>query len=127
MSVVYCPRTHAYFGHDRYPLAQMLAAGVNLALGTDSRASNPDLNLLEELRHVAQVHSDVPLAKVLQLGTLAGAKALGVDKLIGTLEAGKQADLAIVPLNGENARDPHELVLHASLPVAQTYIAGRIA
>ena len=43
MSVVFCPRTHAYFAHERYPLARMLARGVNVALGTDSRASNPDL------------------------------------------------------------------------------------
>ena len=50
MSVVYCPRTHAYFDHDPYPLERMLASGVRVAVGTDSRASNPDLNLLSELR-----------------------------------------------------------------------------
>ena len=53
------PRTHAYFGHEPYPLAEMLAAGVRVAVGTDSRASNPDLRLLEELRHIARHHPDV--------------------------------------------------------------------
>ena len=50
MAVVYCPRTHAYFGHPPYPLEKLLAAGAVVALGTDSRASNPDLNLLAEMR-----------------------------------------------------------------------------
>ncbi len=52
MSLVYCPRTHAYFFHPPYPLGRALAAGVHVALGTDSRASNPDLSLLEEMRFV---------------------------------------------------------------------------
>ena len=59
MSLVYCPRTHAYFDHDAYPLAKAMAAGARVALGTDSRASNPDLDLLSEMRFVARNHSDV--------------------------------------------------------------------
>ena len=54
MAVVYCPRTHGYFAHSRYPLAEMLSAGVHVALGTDSRASNADLQLLEEMRYVGK-------------------------------------------------------------------------
>ena len=54
MAVVYCPRTHAWFGHARYPLEKLLAAGAIVALGTDSRASSPDLSLLAEMRHVAR-------------------------------------------------------------------------
>ena len=46
MSLVYCPRTHAYFSHEPYPLAEMIKAGVRVAVGTDSRASNPDLKLV---------------------------------------------------------------------------------
>ena len=62
----------------RYPLAEMLAAGVRVAVGTDSRASNPDLSLLEELRHIARHHPTVPPDEVLRMGTLAGAEALGL-------------------------------------------------
>ena len=54
MAVVYCPRTHAWFGHPPYPLEKMLAAGASVAVGTDSRASSPDLSLLAELRHIAR-------------------------------------------------------------------------
>ncbi len=50
MAVVYCPRTHAYFEQEPYPLAKMLAAGMTLGLGTDSRASNPELRMLEEVK-----------------------------------------------------------------------------
>jgi len=58
MSLVYCPRTHDYFLHSPYPLARALALGVRVALGTDSRASNPDLCLFDELRHTARAQSD---------------------------------------------------------------------
>ena len=50
LTVVYCPRTHAYFGHDPHPYLEMHADGVQVCLGTDSLASNPDLSILEEAR-----------------------------------------------------------------------------
>jgi cytosine/adenosine deaminase-related metal-dependent hydrolase len=109
MSLVYCPRTHAYFGHEPYPLARLLERGVNVALGTDSRASNPDLSLLGEMRHVA-ARGDVPPATAFRLGTLNGAKALGLDHQIGSITAGKQADLCVMNLPEGNA-DPYELLL----------------
>ena len=124
MSVVYCPRTHSYFEHERYPLAAMLTAGVRVAIGTDSRASNPDLNLLAELRHIAATHADLSPAEILKLGTLAGAQALGRDHEVGSLTAGKLANLAVVPLDATNAVDPHELVLNSTAEVATTYYRG---
>lgn len=111
MSVVYCPRTHAWFRHDAYPLEAMLAAGVNVALGTDSRASSPDLNLLEEMRHVARCHPNVPPEKIIEMGTLSGAKALGIEQEFGTLEPGKSARLAIVDLSDCSTGDPYALLL----------------
>jgi cytosine/adenosine deaminase-related metal-dependent hydrolase len=98
MTVVYCPRTHAYFGHEPYPLEKMLAAGVRVAVGTDSRASNPDLNLWSELRHIAQHHPAVRPEDILQMGTLAGAEALGLADEYGSITPGKLARLAVVPL-----------------------------
>ena len=111
MNVVYCPRTHAWFGHDPYPLESILEAGVNVALGTDSRASSPDLNMLEEMRAVTARHPTVPGEKIVEMGTLAGAKALGIDGEYGTLGVGKSARLAIVDLPASESDDPYELLL----------------
>ncbi len=96
MSVAYCPRTHAYFAHAAYPLEAMLAAGVRVALGTDSRASNPDLDLLADLRLAARVFGRVAPEAWLKMATLAGAEALGLSADSGSLTPGKRADLVAI-------------------------------
>ena len=125
MSVVYCPRTHAFFQHDPYPLAKMLAAGVNVAIGTDSRASAPDLNPLAEMRFAAQRHREISADVFLRMITQAAAKALGREDVIGTLTPGKLADLAIVQLPDHDAADPHELLLDPGCRVVATMFRGR--
>ncbi|HEY4313287.1 MAG TPA: amidohydrolase family protein [Pirellulales bacterium] len=124
MSLVYCPRTHAYFGHDRHPLPRLMALGAAVALGTDSRASNPDLSMLAEMRHVARTFPEIAPADVLWLGTAAGAHALGRDADVGTLETGKLANLAVIELPHHDAADPHELLFDATLPVVATFYRG---
>lgn len=114
MSVVYCPRTHAYFGHEPYPLPSLLAAGVNVALGTDSRASSPDLNFWEDLRFIHRHFGGVAPADVLRMGTLNGAAALGLEADFGSLTPGKLARLTIVPLPDRDDPDPHHLVFASS-------------
>ncbi len=96
MSVVYCPRTHAYFHAGDHPLRAMLAAGVRVAVGTDSLASNPDLSVWEELRFVRNKYPDLTDQAILQLGTQAAAEALGLETHFGTLSPGKQAALTVV-------------------------------
>jgi len=124
MSIVYCPRTHAYFGHDRYPLAEMLAAGVRVAIGTDSRASNPDLSLLDELRFVARTHPEVAPDEILRMGTIAAAAALGIDARLGSLAVGKHADLVILPIGDVEPADPHELILMSEARPRAVFQAG---
>jgi cytosine/adenosine deaminase-related metal-dependent hydrolase len=126
MSVVHCPRTHAYFGHEAYPLEQMLAAGVTVALGSDSRASAPDLSLLAEMRFVAGRHPQLGRDVVLQLGTINGARALGRDREVGSLAPGKYANLAVVALPDRDAADPHELLFDSEEPVVGTWYRGRM-
>jgi cytosine/adenosine deaminase-related metal-dependent hydrolase len=79
MTVVHCPRTHAFFGRGKFPLREMLDAGVRVAVGTDSRASNPDLSLWAELQHLFHNHPNVSGEEILELGTMHGAEALGRD------------------------------------------------
>ena len=124
MSIVYCPRTHAYFGHESYPLETMLSAGVTVALGTDSRASSPDLSVLAEMRLAGKRHPSVPLSTVLRMGTLNGARALGLDAEVGSLDPGKSADLAVVALPARAAPDPHELLFDSDEPVVATWVRG---
>lgn len=108
-AVVFCPRTHRWFGHRRYPLAEMLAHRVRLAVGTDSRASSPELNLWAELQTIAANYPEVSKAQVLALGTAEGAQALGLDRgdssaHVGRLAVGSSARLTIIelpPLSGE--------------------------
>jgi cytosine/adenosine deaminase-related metal-dependent hydrolase len=110
MSVVYCPRTHAYFGHEAYPLTAMLTAGVRVVVGTDSLASNPDLSLLAELVQIAKTHTSVSPATILRMGTLDGATALGLGERLGSIAPGKIARLAIVPIDPA-ASDPIAAIL----------------
>jgi cytosine/adenosine deaminase-related metal-dependent hydrolase len=123
-ALVYCPRSHAAFGHASYPLAAFLDAGVRVALGTDSLASNPDLSVLAEARFVRAKFGDIPGATILRMATLSGAEALGWQHETGTLATGKSADLAVVALPDEDTADPHELLLHSSLPVTAVFARG---
>lgn len=95
MTVVYCPRTHHFFGYDQHPVDRMIAAGVPVALGTDSRASNPDLNLWREVQFLLKHRSDVSPAEVIRMATLSGADALGRPDL-GRLESGATSALGSV-------------------------------
>ncbi|MEI8373554.1 MAG: amidohydrolase family protein [Planctomycetota bacterium] len=124
MAVVYCPRTHAWFGHARYPLEMLLTAGAIVALGTDSRASSPDHSLLAEMRHIAREFPTMSRATILELGTRGGARALGLDSQVGTLEPGKWANMAVIALPEDAAANPHELLLDAAGAVVATWVRG---
>lgn len=110
VSVVYCPRTHAYFGHERHPWQELLAQGVNVALGTDSRASNPNLDLFEELQFLRNMAPMADPAMLLRMGTLHGARALGLEGELGTLCAGKRAELTVVRLSEQAGGDAYTLL-----------------
>jgi cytosine/adenosine deaminase-related metal-dependent hydrolase len=124
-AIVYCPRTHAAFGHAPHPFREYLAAGVRVALGTDSLASNPDLSILAEARFLHQRFPDVAGAALLHMATLAGAEALGRHRQTGSLVPGKSADLVVLPVEPRAVQDPHEVVLASSAPVQAVMWRGR--
>lgn len=128
MSLVYCPRTHAYFQHSPYPLDELLATGVRVVLGTDSRASNPELSLFAEMRHVAKAHPSIAPAVILRMATLDGANALGWATEVGSLTPGKSADLVAVPLPPGASGAGNELlaaVLHSVEQPSGVWSHGR--
>lgn len=127
MSVVYCPRTHEFFDHPPHPLPRLLEQGANVALGTDGRSSNPDLNLLAEMRAVARRFPEIAPTEVLRLGTTHGAKALGCEARCGSLDVGKQADLMMVPITTDQVPDAHDLLFESEATAVGTMIQGEVA
>jgi 5-methylthioadenosine/S-adenosylhomocysteine deaminase len=113
-AVAHCPASNAKLGHGIAPLDEMLAAGITVGLGSDSMASNNRMDLLEEARLAVLAqrarlgsHSAPTAADALELATIGGASALGLAGRIGSLDVGKQADLAAFGLNSvEPTPDP---------------------
>jgi cytosine/adenosine deaminase-related metal-dependent hydrolase len=128
MSLVYCPRTHAYFRHVPYPLAESLAAGVRVVLGTDSRASSPDLNLLAEMRQAARSHPHVDPQTILRMATFWAAEALGRADQLGSIAPGKVANLVAIPLPAGITGAPDDIlaaILAADNAPSGTWLRGR--
>ncbi len=96
-SVVYCPRTHEYFGHPPHRWRQMLARGVNVAVGTDSRGSSPNLNLVDDLRLLHHLAPEVPPERIWEMATVRAAAAVACQEMSGRLMVGRRADIAIFP------------------------------
>ncbi|MDB4794387.1 amidohydrolase family protein [Pirellulaceae bacterium] len=103
LKLVFCPRTHQYFQHDTYPLKTILQLGLPLALGTDSRASNPDLSIWAEMENVAAMYPEVDPHEILRMGTIYGAVALGIDDLRGSIEVGKRAEFMVPNVQGSTS------------------------
>jgi len=123
-AVAHCPRANARHGHGAAPLAKLLAAGIRVGLGTDSVASVAPLDLFAEAR-AAQALAGLTAADTLALCTLGGARALGLDHEIGTLTAGKRADIAVIDLEVTGG-DPAERVLAVGRAgVRATFLGGR--
>jgi len=96
MAVVFCPRTHRFFGHQPYPLQQLLDQGICVGVGTDSRASNPDLNLFKDLQCISNSFPRLSPWDILKMGTIDGATALGQQDQLGSLTVGKQARFSLL-------------------------------
>jgi cytosine/adenosine deaminase-related metal-dependent hydrolase len=123
--IIYCPRTHTAFEHAPHPFRHFLKRGIRVALGTDSLASNPDLSILAEMRHLHRQCPDVSSDVLLRMATLSGAEALGWADETGSLEAGKSADLAIVPLAHGADNDPYQRLFDSDLQVRNVLCRGR--
>ena len=104
--VVHCPESNLKLASGYCPVQKLLDAGVNVALGTDGAASNNDLDMIGEMRTaallaktVADDASALPAMQALQMATLNGARALGLDDTIGSLKPGKAADMVALDMS----------------------------
>jgi 5-methylthioadenosine/S-adenosylhomocysteine deaminase len=125
-SVAHCPSSNLKLASGFAPVARLLEAGVNVALGTDGAASNNRLDLFQEMRTAALLAKGVsgnaaamPAHAALHAATLAGARALGLGALTGSIVPGKAADLAAVELRAPELTPCYDPVSHL------VYAAGR--
>lgn len=114
-SVVHCPSCNLKLGSGAAPIRDYLERGVNVALGADGAASNNRLDGWEEMRLAGLLArfrdgpSALPAADVFELATIAGARALGTDVDVGSIEVGKYADLAVLDLRRAHASGPDDV------------------
>ena len=120
-SVVYCPRTHAYFGHPPHRWREMLRRGINVAVGTDSCASTPDLNPVDDVRLLLRLAPDVPPLELWELITVRAAAALEAQSDIGSLQRGKLADAVVFAVCGG---DPLREILETEVEPREVWLDG---
>jgi 5-methylthioadenosine/S-adenosylhomocysteine deaminase len=106
VNIIHCPESNLKLASGFCPVANLIKHNINVSIGTDSAASNNDLDMFSEMRQtallakaVAQDASALPAHLALKMATLNAAKALGIDAITGSLEKGKAADVIAVDLN----------------------------
>jgi 5-methylthioadenosine/S-adenosylhomocysteine deaminase len=135
--VVHCPESNLKLSSGISPVTDLLAAGVNVSVGTDGAASNNNLDLLGELRTAALLAKGasgnpcaVPAWQALEMVTINAARALGLEQLIGSIEPGKQADLCAIDLSQPETQPLHNVVSQvvyaaSSRQVSDVWVAGQ--
>lgn len=135
--IVHCPESNLKLASGFCPLARCLEAGINVALGTDGAASNNDLDMLGEMRTAALLAkavgddaSAVSAMTALEMATINGAKALGLDEIIGSLSIGKAADVVAIDLDELEMQplyNPVSQIVYAANrhQVSDVWVAGR--
>ena len=124
VKVAHCPESNMKLASGIAPVPKMLAAGLSVGLGTDGSASNNDVDMFGEMNSAAKLHkvntldpTALPAETVFEMATMGGAKVLGAEKEIGSLEPGKKADLIVLDLN-----QPHLTPLY-NIPSHMVYAA----
>jgi cytosine/adenosine deaminase-related metal-dependent hydrolase len=138
VAVAHCPRSNAYVGSGIAPLCEFREAGLRVGVGTDGVSSTPSQDYFDELRTVVMMArarerrpDAMTASQALELGTLGGARALGLSGEIGSLVPGKRADLTAVSLAGSPyapIEDPAAAVVFGGSPerVLATYVDGEL-
>lgn len=117
VSVVHCPESNLKLASGFCPIAKLVNAGVNVTLGTDGAASNNDLDMFAEMRQaallakaVAEDATAIPAATALEMATINGAKALGLESTTGSLEIGKTADIIAIDMSQLETQPCYDII-----------------
>lgn len=136
-SIAHCPKSNAKFGHGAAPLEKFLDSGVAVGLGSDSVASNNLCDIIEESRFAALTSRNrsgskrfITAKEMIEAATIGGARAMCLDTDIGSLDAGKQADLAVISLDHVSQKPLGDICAaivfaSSSRDVKATYVAGK--
>ena len=118
-NVVHCPESNLKLGSGIARIADMIEAGVNVCIGTDGAASNNDLDLLGEIRTAALLQKGITenpevltTMQAMEMATINGAKAYGLDQKLGSLEPGKRADIVIIDFDKSHLTPCHDVYAH---------------
>jgi 5-methylthioadenosine/S-adenosylhomocysteine deaminase len=137
VQVVHCPQSNLKLASGFCPVVSLQQAGVNVALGTDGAASNNDLDLLAEAQTAALLAKGVSgdaragsAREIIDMLTINGARVLGLDARIGSIEAGKQADFCALDLHAPETQPLHHVLSQlvyaaSSRQVSDVWVAGR--
>jgi 5-methylthioadenosine/S-adenosylhomocysteine deaminase len=124
VKIAHCPESNMKLASGIAPVQQMISAGLSLGLGTDGSASNNNVDMFGEMNSAAKLHkvntldpTALPAETVLDMATMGGARVLGAEKQIGSLEPGKKADLIVLDMN-----QPHLTPLY-NIPSHMVYAA----
>jgi len=138
VGVAHCPQSNMKLSSGAAPVAAMLAEGIRLGLGTDGAASNNDLDMFEEMltaallaKHASGDPTAAPAPAVLEMATLGGARALGMEDRLGSLEVGKRADVVVVSLDAPRLHPLYDPVSHLvyvakGADVSDVVVEGRV-
>lgn len=138
VKVAHCPESNMKLASGVAPIPDLLTAGVTVGLGTDGAASNNDVDMFGEMDTAAKLHkvhrldpTVMSAETTLRMATLGGAKLLGADKSIGSLEVGKKADLIVLDMNKPHLTPMYNIPSHlvyaaTGADVAHSVINGRV-
>jgi len=117
--VAHCPESNLKLGSGIARIAELIEAGVNVCIGTDGAASNNDLDLLGEIRTAALLQKGyyenpevLTTMQAMEMATINGAKAYGLDRILGSLEPGKRADIVIIDFDKSHLTPCHDVYAH---------------
>ncbi|MFN0110481.1 MAG: amidohydrolase family protein [Blastocatellia bacterium] len=133
VGIAHCPQSNMKLASGTAPVTAMLKAGLRLGLGTDGAAANHDLSLWEEIDSAAKLHklisgdpTAVPAQDALAMATIGGARALHMEKEIGSIEIGKRADVILVDLSATHLTPLYNYFSHLAYAVKATDVSDTI-
>ena len=125
-TIVFCPRSHKYFRHKDHPFYKLGNRDINIALGTDSLASNDSLSILDEMKYIYTQHKTAKPQDILYMGTIAGAIALRLNNKIGKLEEGYDADIAVIDFKNKMVTNIYDGLFSQDSECVLTVVSGTV-